>query len=105
VPYGTPITAALLARIDRAEAHLRAHGFREVRVRAHGTLARLEVPLDDLPRLLQPVLRADVTTALRALGFAHVTVDLRGFRSGSLNEGIVEKTRGPEASLQAPRVR
>jgi uncharacterized protein len=105
VPYGTPITAATLARIDAAEAHLRGLGFREVRVRAHETLARIEVPLPDLPRLLEPTLRASVTGTLRALGFAHVTVDLQGFRSGSLNEGIATTTRGPEVFPQAPRVR
>ena len=105
VPYGTPITAVLLARIDGAESHLRGLGFREVRVRAHDALARIEVPPDDLPRLLDPALRADVTATLRTLGFAHVTVDLRGFRSGSLNEGIGETTKGPEVIPQAPRVR
>jgi len=96
VPYGTPITAALLARVDAAEQCLRAEGFRELRVRAHDTLARIEVAVDDLPRLLAPELRARVIDALRRLGFAHVTVDLRGFRSGSLNEGISETTRGPD---------
>jgi uncharacterized protein len=98
VPYGTPITAALLARIDAAEQRLRAEGFRELRVRAHDTLARIEVAVDDLPRLLAPDLRTRVTDALRRLGFVHVTVDLRGFRSGSLNEGIPETTKGPDVA-------
>jgi uncharacterized protein len=105
VPYGTPITAPLLARIDAAEAHLRSLGFVELRVRAHDTLARIEVPVADLPRLLDPAIRDGVAAHLRGLGFAHVTVDLRGFRSGSLNEGLVETTRGREVSLPAPRVR
>jgi uncharacterized protein len=105
VPYGTPISAALLARIDAAERYLRGLGFRELRVRAHDTLARIEVAVDDLPRLVAPGLRARVSEALRHLGFVHVTVDLRGFRSGSLNEGIAETTRGPEEYLRAPRVR
>jgi pyridinium-3,5-biscarboxylic acid mononucleotide sulfurtransferase len=105
VPYGTPITATLLARIDAAEQYLRAEGFRELRVRAHDTLARIEVALDELPRLLAPDLRARVTDTLRQLGFVHVTVDLRGFRSGSLNEGIAGTTRGPGVDPRAPRVR
>jgi uncharacterized protein len=105
VPYGTPITAPLLARIDAAEQFLRTLGFRELRVRAHDTLARIEVPPADLPRLVEPVLRARVAEELRTLGFVHVTLDLRGFRSGSLNEGVVTNTKGPEASSRAPRVR
>lgn len=105
VPYGTPITAALLARIDAAEQVLRGHGFRELRVRAHDTLARIEVAADELPRLVDPSRRGVIVEALRALGFAHVTVDLRGFRSGSLNEGLAETTRGPGDDPRAPRVR
>ncbi|HWP66635.1 MAG TPA: ATP-dependent sacrificial sulfur transferase LarE [Candidatus Limnocylindria bacterium] len=105
VPYGTPINAAVLARIDTAEQYLRSLGFRELRVRAHDTLARIEVGVDELPRLVDDAVRAGVTERLRALGFVHVTVDLRGFRSGSLNEGIVETTRGPEDDPRAPRVR
>lgn len=105
VPYGTPITAPLLARIDAAEQWLRGLGFRELRVRAHDTLARIEVPPGDLPRLVEPDLRARVAAELRALGFVHVTVDLLGFRSGSLNEGVVTNTKGPEVSSRAPRVR
>ena len=105
VPYGTPISAPLLARIDAAEQHLRTLGFRELRVRAHDTLARIEVALDELPRLLAPELRTGVTEALQRLGFVHVTVDLRGFRSGSLNEGIAQTTKGPEEFPRAPRVR
>ena len=105
VPYGMPITAELLARIDASEQYLRTEGFRELRVRAHDTLARIEVAADELPRLLAPALRTRVTEALRHLGFVHVTVDLRGFRSGSLNEGILEVTRGPEENPRAPRVR
>ena len=105
VPYGTPIDAALLARIDVAEQYLRTLGFGELRVRAHGALARIEVRLDELPRLLDEALRATVTGRLRALGFAEVTVDPRGFRSGSLNEGVVQTTKGPGDDSRAPRVR
>jgi len=104
VPYGTAIDEALLARIDAAEQYLRALGFGELRVRAHGALARIEVRLDDLPRLRDGALLAAVTDRLRALGFAEVTVDPRGFRSGSLNEGLLT-TKGPGDDSRAPRVR
>jgi uncharacterized protein len=80
-------------------------GFRELRVRAHDTLARIEVPVEDLPRLLEPALREHVGEALRGYGFVHVAVDLRGFRSGSLNEGVAGTTKGPEVNPRAPRVR
>ena len=104
VPYGTAIDEALLARIDAAEQFLRELGFGELRVRAHGALARLEVRLDELPRLRDETLLAAVTERLRALGFAEVSVDPRGFRSGSLNEGI-QTTKGPGDDSRAPRVR
>jgi uncharacterized protein len=105
VPYGTAITEAALARIDAAEQYLRGLGFRELRVRAHDTLALIEVPVDELPRLVEPALRERVSEALRGLGFVHVAVDLRGFRSGSLNEGVAGTTKGPVANPRAPRVR
>jgi uncharacterized protein len=104
VPYGTAIDEALLARIDAAEQYLRALGFGELRVRAHGALARIEVRLDELPRLRDGAMLAAVTDRLRALGFAEVTVDPRGFRSGSLNEGLLT-TKGPGDDSRAPRVR
>lgn len=89
IPYGEPVTPEKLHRIEAAEAILRALGFRACRVRHHENFARIEVPTDDLPRLVAPELRARIDDQLRALGFAHVTVDLRGFRSGSLNEVLL----------------
>jgi pyridinium-3,5-biscarboxylic acid mononucleotide sulfurtransferase len=85
-PYGTRITAERLARIEAAERFLHARGFREVRVRFHDTVARLEVPAADMPRLLEADVRGAVVEELRRLGFAYVALDLVGFRSGSLNE-------------------
>lgn len=84
VPYGTSVTPKLLSRIERAEAALFDLGFRELRVRHHGDVARLEVPEEDLPRALH--LREEITTALRAVGYVYVTLDLGGLRSGSMNE-------------------
>jgi uncharacterized protein len=83
--YGDPITAEKLRRIDAAEAHLRSLGFRQFRVRHHDRLARLEIPLDELPRLWQDGRREAVMTRFRELGYLYVTVDLAGFQSGSAN--------------------
>jgi pyridinium-3,5-biscarboxylic acid mononucleotide sulfurtransferase len=87
-PYGTQITSERLARIAAAEEALRAHGFRELRVRFHDQVARLEVPAHEIPRLVDPGLREQIVRELRALGFTYVTLDLQGFRSGSRNETL-----------------
>lgn len=84
VAYGVEVTEQRLARIDAAEEALRKLGFGELRVRDHGDLARIEVPARDIDRAAQA--REPIAEALRALGFAYVTLDLVGFRSGSLNE-------------------
>jgi len=89
VAYGEELAPERLARIDRAEQYLRGLGLRTVRVRYHkGDLARLEVPLDALPRLCQVPQRDDLVGHLLSLGFKYVTLDLQGFRSGSLNETL-----------------
>lgn len=88
IAYGEVITLEKLERIDRAEEAIRALGFRVVRVRAHEGLARIEVPQEDIPRLLAPGVREKAEQAVRDAGFVYVTVDLRGYRSGSMNEGL-----------------
>jgi uncharacterized protein len=87
-PYGTAITLQGLERVARAERILRGLGFAECRVRHHDSMARIEVPAAVLPRLVAPEVRDVVIRELRALGFLYVTVDLQGFRSGSLNEAL-----------------
>ena len=87
-PYGTPITLDALERVARGEKWLRAHGFRECRVRYFGERARIEVPLGDLPRLATEPLRGEVDASFREIGFHEVEIDPRGFRSGSLNATI-----------------
>jgi pyridinium-3,5-biscarboxylic acid mononucleotide sulfurtransferase len=87
-PYGTRITPERLAQVAAAERFLRARGFSELRVRFHGDVARLEVPVDAMPRLLEPTLRADVVAELKRLGFTWIALDLQGFRSGSLNDAL-----------------
>lgn len=83
LPYGTEVTVALLSQVDRAESALRRLGFRQLRVRHYGQTARIEVPVDDLPTVVEQ--RERVVDAVRAQGYRYVTLDLEGFRSGNLN--------------------
>jgi uncharacterized protein len=85
IPYGTEITAEALRMVEQAEDLVRSLGFRELRVRHHGEVARVELPLADLPRALTPEIREALSEGLTALGFRFATVDLAGLRSGSLN--------------------
>lgn len=86
VPYGTRITAAMLEQIGRAERNLRGLGFGELRVRHHGDVARVELPKSDFEAALR---RSDeIDRAVREAGYRYVALDLRGFRSGSLNETL-----------------
>ncbi len=91
VPYGTPIDEQTLAQIEAAEAALRRLGFRQLRVRHHGPVARIELEPDDLSQALAQ--REVIVAALKAAGYTYVALDLAGFRSGSLNEGW--ETNGP----------
>ncbi|MBI2198149.1 MAG: ATP-dependent sacrificial sulfur transferase LarE [Candidatus Rokubacteria bacterium] len=84
--YGDPITVDKLRRVDEAEAFLRTLGFNQFRVRHHDRLARLELSLPEMERLWQEGLREAVLARFRELGYAYVTLDLQGFRSGSANE-------------------
>lgn len=88
IAYGEVITVEKLQRVDQAEQALRRLGFRVVRVRAHEGVARIEVPAEDIPRLTTPETAAKAYEAVRDAGFLYVTVDLRGYRSGSMNEGL-----------------
>lgn len=85
-PYGTRITPERLRRVDRFEDGLRALGFRQLRVRFHDDIARLELDGDDLARAVSPELRGAILELGASLGFTYVALDLRGYRSGSLNE-------------------
>ena len=85
IPHGTPVSAEALGRVERAEAALHALGVRDCRVRHHDDLARIEVPLADLPALCGPERRAAVLAAVRGAGYRHVTIDLAGYRpAGSI---------------------
>ena len=97
IPYGTPVTVKALRQIGRAERALRALGFRRVRVRHHETIARLELDPDDFPRLLDPALRTRVIAAVRDAGYPLVTLDLQGYRSGSMNEALLRRKAGGDS--------
>lgn len=86
VPYGTAVTVEVLGRVERAERALHELGFRELRVRHYGDTARLEVPVETLPTVLER--RDDVVAAVRAAGYRYVTLDLEGLRSGNLNQSL-----------------
>jgi uncharacterized protein len=88
LPYGTEVTAERLALIDRAEAALRDLGFRQFRVRLHDKLARVEIAQDELPRAMTPEMAAAIATRLKAVGFLYVSLDLEGYRQGSLNDAL-----------------
>lgn len=86
IPYGVKITASLLRRIDQAEEYLRSLGFRQVRLRHYNDLCRIEVDKSDLGRLLSK--RAHILERIKGLGYNYITLDLEGYRTGSLNEVI-----------------
>jgi uncharacterized protein len=85
-PYGEEITLEKLQRVEKAEAFLRELGFNTLRVRLHDKIARLEIPKEEFPRIIE-VESEVIVKKLKELGFLYVTLDLEGFRSGSLNEG------------------
>ena len=88
VPYGTEVTPERLSLVERGEAALRALGFRQFRVRLHDKLARVEIAPDEMPRALSPDMAAAIAKELKAAGFAYVSLDLEGYRQGSLNETL-----------------
>ena len=88
IPYFSEVTPEKLRVIEQAETALRALGFRVLRVRHHDTVARIELGPDEMARALEPEIAAAIDRQLRAIGFRYVTIDLRGYRLGSLNEGL-----------------
>jgi uncharacterized protein len=88
IPYGHEVTVAALRQIERAEEALRGLGFRVCRVRHHDTVARLEIARDEMARALDPAISEAIVRALTSLGYSHVSLDLRGYRQGSLNEAL-----------------
>lgn len=92
-PYHHKITKSTLRKIDKAEEFLYQCGFKQVRVRAHKDIARIEVPTEDTKRILSnQALQKDIVKRLKRLGFSYATLDLEGYRTGSMNE-VLKKTR------------
>lgn len=85
IEYGRPVTVEALRTVEQGEEILRALGFRQYRVRHHGETVRIEIAPEELPRALSPQMAAEFTRAFKSLGYAFVTLDLEGFRSGSMN--------------------
>ena len=88
VPYGQLVTLEKLSAVDRAESALRRLGFRQVRVRHHGDIGRVEISEAELPRALTPEMAKAISTTLKEIGFPYVALDLEGYRMGSLNETL-----------------
>jgi len=87
-PYHTKLTREKIAQVEKGEEYLRQQGFTQVRVRHHGQIARIEVLVKELPRLLQDTMARQVTQKFKDLGFSYVTVDLQGYSSGAMDETL-----------------
>jgi len=96
IEYGREVTREALSVVEQGEDALHALGFRQVRVRHHGDIVRIEIARDELTRALSPEMAAEFTRIFKALGFKFVTLDLEGFRSGSMNTLLAAEvlTRG-----------
>lgn len=89
--YGETISASKLSMVEQAEEYLRNLGFSQLRVRVHGMLARIEVEEREFEKLMEPKLRSQVYARLKEIGFAYITVDLLGYRTGSMNETLTRE--------------
>ena len=103
IPYGTPVSVEALTRIAKAEEFLRGLGIGQLRVRHHGTVARIEVTPADFPALLDEDTRKNIGQYFRSIGYAYVTLDLEGFRSGSMNEVLASKIKNQSAFKAKPK--
>jgi uncharacterized protein len=88
VPYGTPVTVATIQTIEQGEEAVRGLGFRQFRVRFHGDLVRIEIAKEELGAALKPEMARAFTEIFKPLGFLYVTLDLEGYRQGSLNAAL-----------------
>ncbi|MDD7642407.1 MAG: ATP-dependent sacrificial sulfur transferase LarE [bacterium] len=91
IPYGETITSEKLSMADRGEQLLLDKGFRQFRVRVHGTLARIELPPEEMKCLMEEPLRSEIYEAMKRIGFSYVALDLKGYRTGSMNEVLWQK--------------
>ena len=100
IPYGVRITPEILHIVQAAEDLLRAHGFRQIRVRHHGDIARIEVTREDFAKLISVDATGTITAALKELGYTYVCLDLDGYRTGSMNENLRKKVVSSQKSTQ-----
>jgi len=98
LPYGTQVTPERLRQVEEGEAALRELGFRQVRLRHHGEMARVEIDPSELARALDPSMAARISAVIKPLGFRWVALDLDGYRTGSLNAGLPVESRSEWAS-------
>ena len=94
IPYGTRIVPDILRRLDEAERFLKKLGFRQVRVRHHGDIARIEVEPEEIPRLAAPEIRRQVAEKFKELKYLYITADLNGYRMGSMNAVLEREKKG-----------
>ncbi|MGB8684068.1 MAG: ATP-dependent sacrificial sulfur transferase LarE [Candidatus Binatus sp.] len=102
-PYGTTITPDGLKRVAAGEKLLHSMGFAVARVRYHGEVARLELEQSEIARIFEPANRETIEREFKEIGFRFVAIDLKGFRSGSLNEGLIANAPKPAGTLSSPR--
>jgi uncharacterized protein len=93
IPYGSEVTVEKLNQVAEAERFLRSLGFTQLRVRHHDKIARIELLTAEMPRLAEPGMSERIVSRLKEIGFTYVTIDLQGYRSGSMNEGIKKDER------------
>lgn len=91
IPYGEPITSEKLSMSDQGEQLLQEKGFRQFRVRVHGTLARIELLPEEMERVMEEPLRGEIYDAMKRIGFSYVALDMKGYRTGSFNEVLFQK--------------
>ncbi|MGC1400568.1 ATP-dependent sacrificial sulfur transferase LarE [Candidatus Binatus sp.] len=102
-PYGTEITPDGLKKVAAGEKLLHSMGFAVARVRYHGEVARLELEQSEIARIFEPANRETIEREFKEIGFRFVAIDLKGFRSGSLNEGLIANAPKPAGTLSSPR--
>lgn len=105
IPYGTPVTLEALQRIGQGERFLHSLGFKQVRVRHHDTIARIEVPADDIVKLASPPVRDQIAARFKEIGYTYTTVDLLGYRTGAMNEILNLKKKLPVIQSAVQTVR
>jgi uncharacterized protein len=96
VPYFTRIEKESLRRIDSAEEYLKTRGFSQLRVRHHDQIARIEITPQDFPKIIAEKMRSEIVENLKKMGYLYVTIDLAGYRTGSMNEPILSKESSPQ---------